>query len=582
MARACPTCGGELTYIEKYDRWYCREDKAYAPEGYGEGGNLRCPDCGKTLSYIEQYGRYYCHADAKYMPSDFGKEAATAETPVTRVPEAHAPEEASAPGEAELATELVGEGPGTMTAPPVAERVDEPNPEGEGPTGEETPSGSAKGEPSSPPEPKEPSAERTPLERSRILKAKKSVLVGLCKEYDLDHRGTKDVLKKRLLEYLDDQEIEREEEVEEEELERAEEALKVAPVETEAVAEAEPEEGTREPVVEVTVEEPIPEVLPAEEVAVEVRPEEPETPPEAVVLPEEPPAVENPCPRCGAELVYIDRHDRYWCPAEGKYAPPIVKLETVPAPPVEHPCPTCGKDMIHIAKYDRWYCYAEGRYAPLGKPPGLPEAPEPPAVARPAAAPPRVEEIMPTPPPREAPRPEPAAPPVTVTREENRCPTCGGELSHIEKYDRWYCYSCKQYAPPRVKNPCPTCGKELSFIPTYQRWYCYAEGKYAPKDYLPARVERPAAAVASATTVTPVVRPVVIHKHGSPIGAVVLAALGLVVFILVQGLVVLPRILAGAPLAAMSAELEASLDFLWKLLFGLAIVAGALSLRSRK
>ncbi len=31
---------------------------------------------------------------------------------------------------------------------------------------------------------------------------------------------------------------------------------------------------------------------------------------------------------------------------------------------------------------------------------------------------------------------------------EAQCPYCGGELSYIEMYDRWYCYSCKRYAPP--------------------------------------------------------------------------------------------------------------------------------------
>ncbi|MCD6413071.1 MAG: hypothetical protein J7L54_02870, partial [Elusimicrobia bacterium] len=31
---------------------------------------------------------------------------------------------------------------------------------------------------------------------------------------------------------------------------------------------------------------------------------------------------------------------------------------------------------------------------------------------------------------------------------EAQCPYCGGELSYIEMYDRWYCYACKRYAPP--------------------------------------------------------------------------------------------------------------------------------------
>ncbi|MFH1353495.1 MAG: DnaA/Hda family protein [bacterium] len=33
-----------------------------------------------------------------------------------------------------------------------------------------------------------------------------------------------------------------------------------------------------------------------------------------------------------------------------------------------------------------------------------------------------------------------------------QCPNCGGELSYIEMYDRWYCYGCKNYAPPDFGN----------------------------------------------------------------------------------------------------------------------------------
>ncbi|MFH1957220.1 MAG: DnaA/Hda family protein [bacterium] len=33
-----------------------------------------------------------------------------------------------------------------------------------------------------------------------------------------------------------------------------------------------------------------------------------------------------------------------------------------------------------------------------------------------------------------------------------QCSNCGGELSYIEMYDRWYCYGCKNYAPPDFGN----------------------------------------------------------------------------------------------------------------------------------
>ena len=31
--------------------------------------------------------------------------------------------------------------------------------------------------------------------------------------------------------------------------------------------------------------------------------------------------------------------------------------------------------------------------------------------------------------------------------EESSCTTCGGPLTFIEEYDRWYCYKCEAYAP---------------------------------------------------------------------------------------------------------------------------------------
>jgi len=51
----------------------------------------------------------------------------------------------------------------------------------------------------------------------------------------------------------------------------------------------------------------------------------------------------------------------------------------------------------------------------------------------------------------------PAAPPISPARPGvlpapppppgAQCPNCGGELSYIQLYDRWYCYGCKSYAP---------------------------------------------------------------------------------------------------------------------------------------
>ncbi|MBD3311948.1 hypothetical protein GF352_00615 [archaeon] len=34
-----------------------------------------------------------------------------------------------------------------------------------------------------------------------------------------------------------------------------------------------------------------------------------------------------------------------------------------------------------------------------------------------------------------------------------KCPTCGGEATYVQQYNRYYCYKCKQYLPQQVKAP---------------------------------------------------------------------------------------------------------------------------------
>mgnify|MGYP005856084305 CR=1 FL=1 len=72
-ARKCPKCGGEATFIEAYSRWYCYSCKEYLPTREAVSGAKRperptCQYCGKPLTWIEQYGRYYCYPCKKYAP----------------------------------------------------------------------------------------------------------------------------------------------------------------------------------------------------------------------------------------------------------------------------------------------------------------------------------------------------------------------------------------------------------------------------------------------------------------------------------------------------------------------------------
>jgi len=136
-----------------------------------------------------------------------------------------------------------------------------------------------------------------------------------------------------------------------------------------------------------------------------------------------------------------------------------------------------------------------------------------------------------------------------VPKVEHPCPTCSRELTYIAQYSRWYCYSCRAYAPvARSKNACPNCGATLRWIDRYERWWCDSCRRYAPAD-LP-RPERPAVSAAAAVTAEPAVQrtdyqaaAVVVHRHRSPGGGIGLLTLGLVLFVLYEALVDLPAAL---------------------------------------
>jgi len=80
--------------------------------------------------------------------------------------------------------------------------------------------------------------------------------------------------------------------------------------------------------------------------------------------------------------------------------------------------------------------------------------------------------------------------------EIKMCPSCGQPLKHIEKYQRYYCYACRKYAPresldrpaPPAKidthaaKKCPDCGKELKFVEKYSEFYCFSCKKYPLKE----------------------------------------------------------------------------------------------------
>lgn len=65
------------------------------------------------------------------------------------------------------------------------------------------------------------------------------------------------------------------------------------------------------------------------------------------------------------------------------------------------------------------------------------------------------------------------------------CPTCEKPLKWVEKYSRFYCYSCKKYLPKRRKvrksiliqdsfleRVCPICGDDTYYVEKYSEYYC--------------------------------------------------------------------------------------------------------------
>jgi len=75
--------------------------------------------------------------------------------------------------------------------------------------------------------------------------------------------------------------------------------------------------------------------------------------------------------------------------------------------------------------------------------------------------------------------------------EIKMCPDCSKPLKWIEKYSRYYCYSCKKYLSKqrkvrtttegpatRMDGQCPGCGGNTSFVEKYSDYYCDSCGRY--------------------------------------------------------------------------------------------------------
>ena len=622
----CPKCGGVLAYIPDYDRYFCYKDQEYAPDDYGKEPAPPPEDSGELPRFDE-----LLPPEPEGPPPAAPPPEIPAPTPAVDVQAASTPPPQTIPEAAPAPPSSPSETPAEPATPPVKAP---PEPAPVAPAMESIPpsvplSGRRKEtgvrviEAGAIREAKRETG-RPPLVREDIARAKKSALMDLANAHGLESMGTKEDLKERLIAELDRRDAEerraREEAAGPAEVPATPEPQALASVEdVKAAIEArppavEPEARAAEPAYIDSSEPPATgqsEPAPVSERAAseEVRPpvqESSTTPawmiepaaeptpgatvaPAATPVPETPtavpeaPRVINPCPTCGRELSYLDPYDRYYCYHCKAYAPPVVKVETVPAPPrVGKPCPTCGRELTFIPDYNRHYCYNCKKYAPLE--------------GRPAETPSPAPAVEVAPPPKPEPAPAPMPPPaVEIVAVKYPCPTCGRELSFIEKYGRFYCYSCKKYAPARVRNPCPNCGKELTYIAQYGRHYCPACGQYAPKEMtariLAARSMAVSAAMAAATAPSAAAATrtatVAVHRHANPGGGIALMAAGLVALLLYGALWAIPTALNGAPYftvgsASSTSALGAVVELLGFLLLGLGAIMGLVRLRTAR
>jgi ribosomal protein S27AE len=230
------------------------------------------------------------------------------------------------------------------------------------------------------------------------------------------------------------------------------------------------------------------------------------------------------CPKCESDLHLVDKLGQHYCfscetyvaPAETKTGTEVQEqapVHAAPEPVKEEnlakeeavPCPSCGAQAAPVKDSDEFYCYACEQYVsgsgeaieetkkPEHVEEELPEAPK-------AIAASKVEEPKPEQGPVSAPAEtaEPAPEKISPTEEEPEkaseeekedCPYCECELTYVPKYDRWYCYKCRKYAPKEQPKPaaketrkCLSCGNDSEYIEEYQRWYCWSCQRYLPKD----------------------------------------------------------------------------------------------------
>jgi len=174
---------------------------------------------------------------------------------------------------------------------------------------------------------------------------------------------------------------------------------------------------------------------------------------------------------------------------------------------------------------------------------------------------------------------------VPIVRVEHPCPICGRELTYLPQYDRWYCYSCRAYAPrAKAKFACPNCGASLRWITQYQRWWCDACRRYAPADLpkpdLAATRTRPIAPTVAQTASS--IASTSVHRHRSPESGIGLVGFGMILFVVYEILVDLPVVLTVNTGVSIAPDIAFGLRFFAFLFVAVGAILGLYAVRDRR